>query len=64
MEKDYNFHGSNKFLYLFCTDRLPGPPQNVRVEPIDAHSVIIRWDPPIKNPHTVEMYRYASTVKC
>lgn len=38
-------------------DRLPGPPQNVRVEPIDAHSVLIRWDPPIKNPHTVEMYR-------
>ncbi|XP_014259678.1 Ig-like and fibronectin type-III domain-containing protein 1 isoform X2 [Cimex lectularius] len=38
-------------------DRLPGPPQNVRVERIDDHSVWVRWDPPIKNPHTVEMYR-------
>ncbi|XP_075234927.1 Ig-like and fibronectin type-III domain-containing protein 1 [Lycorma delicatula] len=38
-------------------DKLPGPPQNVRVEHIDSHSVIVRWDPPVKNPHTVEMYR-------
>ncbi|XP_066906093.1 Ig-like and fibronectin type-III domain-containing protein 1 [Halyomorpha halys] len=38
-------------------DRLPGPPQNVRVERIDDHSVLVRWDPPLKNPHTVEMYR-------
>lgn len=38
-------------------EKLPGPPQNLRVEFIDAHSVYLRWDPPIKNPHTVEMYR-------
>ncbi|XP_073979651.1 Ig-like and fibronectin type-III domain-containing protein 1 [Rhodnius prolixus] len=38
-------------------DRLPGPPQNVRVERINDHSVLVRWDPPVKNPHTVEMYR-------
>ncbi|XP_030759730.1 Ig-like and fibronectin type-III domain-containing protein 1 isoform X2 [Sitophilus oryzae] len=38
-------------------DKLPGPPQNIRVEFIDAHSVYILWDPPLKNPHTVEMYR-------
>ncbi|KAJ3623708.1 hypothetical protein MTP99_017378 [Tenebrio molitor] len=38
-------------------EKLPGPPQNVRVEYIDSHSVNILWDPPIKNPHTVEMYR-------
>lgn len=38
-------------------DRLPGPPQNVRVEHTDGHSVKVSWDPPIKNPHTVQMYR-------
>ncbi|XP_050297664.1 Ig-like and fibronectin type-III domain-containing protein 1 [Anthonomus grandis grandis] len=38
-------------------DKLPGPPQNIRVEFIDAHSVYLLWDPPVKNPHTVEMYR-------
>ncbi|KAL1497939.1 hypothetical protein ABEB36_008819 [Hypothenemus hampei] len=38
-------------------DKLPGPPQNIRVEFIDSHSVNLLWDPPVKNPHTVEMYR-------
>lgn len=38
-------------------DRLPGPPQNIRVEILNSHSVKILWDPPVKNPHTVEMYR-------
>lgn len=38
-------------------DKLPGPPQNVHVQIIDTHSAKIMWDPPIKNPHTVEMYR-------
>lgn len=59
---------NNKFCVLSYTkqimscfhegrDRLPGPPQNVHVELIDAHSVRVRWDPPVKNPNTVEMYR-------
>jgi hypothetical protein len=39
------------------SDRLPGPPQNVHIELIDAHSVRVRWDPPVKNPNTVELYR-------
>lgn len=38
-------------------DKLPGPPQNVKVQILDAHSVKVSWDPPIKNPNTVEMYR-------
>ncbi|XP_017783380.1 PREDICTED: Ig-like and fibronectin type-III domain-containing protein 2 isoform X2 [Nicrophorus vespilloides] len=38
-------------------DKLPGPPQNVRVEKLDMHSAKIVWDEPVKNPHTVEMYR-------
>ncbi|KAL3272723.1 hypothetical protein HHI36_014185 [Cryptolaemus montrouzieri] len=38
-------------------DKLPGPPQNAKTEFIDAHTVKISWDPPIKNPHTVEVYR-------
>ena len=38
-------------------DKLPGPPQNLHVEVLDSHSARILWDPPVKNPHTVEMYR-------
>ncbi|XP_050504317.1 Ig-like and fibronectin type-III domain-containing protein 2 isoform X1 [Diabrotica virgifera virgifera] len=38
-------------------DKLPGPPQNIHVDFIDSHSVNINWNPPIKNPHTVELYR-------
>lgn len=44
------------------TDRLPGPPLNVRIEKLDSHTVVVRWDPPHKNPHTVEMYRYEHTI--
>lgn len=29
----------------------------MHVEPIDSHSVRVKWDPPVKNPHTVEVYR-------
>lgn len=38
-------------------DKLPGPPVNVRVENTDAHTVTVKWDPPTKNPQTVEVYR-------
>ncbi|KAJ1522116.1 hypothetical protein ONE63_002427 [Megalurothrips usitatus] len=38
-------------------DKLPGPPQNVHVEQIDSHTVRVKWEPPVKNPHTVEVYR-------
>ncbi|BES94480.1 DB module [Nesidiocoris tenuis] len=38
-------------------DRLPGPPQNVRVGRIDGQSATIGWDPPLKNPESVELYR-------
>lgn len=38
-------------------DKLPGPPQNVQAKPLDEHSVQLTWDPPIKNPNKVEMYR-------
>lgn len=44
-------------MIFYFRENLPGPPQNVRVEFIDAHSVYILWDPPVKNPHTVEQYR-------
>ncbi|CAG9815898.1 unnamed protein product [Phaedon cochleariae] len=42
-------------------DKLPGPPQNVRVDFIDNHSVDVIWDPPFKNAHTVELYRVIVT---
>ncbi|KDR18237.1 Ig-like and fibronectin type-III domain-containing protein 1 [Zootermopsis nevadensis] len=59
---------NNKFCVLSYTkqimscfhegrDRLPGPPQNVHIELVDAKSVRVRWDPPVKNPNTVEIYR-------
>lgn len=38
-------------------DKLPGPPQNVRITTTGTHSVKVSWDPPVKNPHTVELYR-------
>ncbi|GJQ83686.1 hypothetical protein Trydic_g14393 [Trypoxylus dichotomus] len=38
-------------------DKLPGPPQNIRVDILDSRSVKIMWDPPVKNPQTAEMYR-------
>ncbi|KAJ8984657.1 hypothetical protein NQ317_015748 [Molorchus minor] len=37
--------------------KLPGPPQHLRIEFIDPHSIYLIWDPPVKNPHTVEQYR-------
>ncbi|XP_046405305.1 Ig-like and fibronectin type-III domain-containing protein 1 isoform X1 [Ischnura elegans] len=59
---------NNKFCVLSYTkqivscfhegrDRLPGPPQNVKVDILSAHSALVSWDPPVKNPNTVEMYR-------
>ncbi|XP_050094930.1 Ig-like and fibronectin type-III domain-containing protein 1 [Anopheles aquasalis] len=38
-------------------DRLPGPPQNLKVQVMSDEEVLIRWDPPTKNPATVEGYR-------
>lgn len=45
-------------IHIFIQERLPGPPQNIRVEEFTAHSVRIIWDPPVKNPDSVEFYRY------
>ena len=36
---------------------LPGPPRDVRVRPMDAHSAMVFWEPPSKNPESVELYR-------
>lgn len=44
-------------MIIIFAAKLPGPPQNVRVEILDSHSVLVKWDPPLKNPHTVEVYR-------
>eukprot|EP00102_Acyrthosiphon_pisum_P023276 XP_016660486.1 PREDICTED: Ig-like and fibronectin type-III domain-containing protein 2 [Acyrthosiphon pisum] len=38
-------------------DKLPGPPTNVRLENVDTHTITVKWDPPAKNPQTVEVYR-------
>uniref|UniRef100_A0A1S4H6G5 Receptor mediating netrin-dependent axon guidance n=1 Tax=Anopheles gambiae TaxID=7165 RepID=A0A1S4H6G5_ANOGA len=38
-------------------ERLPGPPQNLKVQVLSDEEVLIRWDPPAKNPSTVEGYR-------
>ncbi|XP_021707105.1 Ig-like and fibronectin type-III domain-containing protein 1 [Aedes aegypti] len=38
-------------------ERLPGPPQNLQVQILNDEEAIIRWEPPVKNPHTVEGYR-------
>ncbi|XP_058985320.1 Ig-like and fibronectin type-III domain-containing protein 2 [Musca domestica] len=38
-------------------DRLPGPPENIAVSVISDSEVVIRWDPPAKNPNAVDGYR-------
>lgn len=38
-------------------DRLPGPPQNVKLENVLEGKVTISWSPPVKNPKAVEGYR-------
>lgn len=38
-------------------NRLPGPPQNVILENILGEEVTVTWQPPVKNPKTVEGYR-------
>ena len=38
-------------------DNLPGPPQRVKVRPIDAHSALVFWEVPEKNPEAVDLYR-------
>ena len=36
---------------------LPGRPQNIRVTPTSGTSAVVKWDPPVKNPEVVELYR-------
>lgn len=36
---------------------LPGPPQNVRVIRLSPNAVEVHWDPPVKNPESVQWYR-------
>ena len=36
---------------------LPSPPTNVKVTPISASEAEATWDPPKKNPDSVELYR-------
>jgi hypothetical protein len=38
-------------------NRLPGPPQNVMLQKILDDQVLVKWDPPTKNPSSVEGYR-------
>uniref|UniRef100_W8ADW8 Ig-like and fibronectin type-III domain-containing protein C25G4.10 n=2 Tax=Ceratitis capitata TaxID=7213 RepID=W8ADW8_CERCA len=38
-------------------DKLPGPPENIAVSVMSDNEVMIRWDPPQKNPNVVEGYR-------
>ncbi|XP_037951206.1 Ig-like and fibronectin type-III domain-containing protein 1, partial [Teleopsis dalmanni] len=38
-------------------DRLPGPPENIAVSVVSESEVVIKWDPPSKNPNVVDGYR-------
>lgn len=38
-------------------DLLPGPPQNLHVIRINNSAARVMWDPPLKNPHTVDYYK-------
>ncbi len=38
-------------------NRLPGPPRNLKLEKLSDDEILVRWDPPVKNPKTIEGYR-------
>ena len=38
-------------------DRLPGPPQNLIAQVLGDDAVLVKWEPPFKNPNSVEGYR-------
>lgn len=39
------------------TNRLPGPPRNLKLEKLSDDEILVRWEPPVKNPKTIEGYR-------
>jgi len=43
---------------LILLDKLPGPPQNVKVEILSDTEAKVSWDVPTINPHTASVYRY------
>lgn len=43
-------------------ERIPGPPRNIRFELEKDNSIKVLWDPPIKNPEKVELYRYNENI--
>lgn len=45
-------------LFCGCVDKLPGPPQRLRVQVINDNEIMISWDPPVINPHTASSYRF------
>lgn len=47
----------HSFLICGCIDKLPGPPQRLRVQVINDNEIMISWDPPVINPHTASSYR-------
>ena len=36
---------------------LPGPPRNIHVQVVDKNLAVAKWDPPVKNPENVQLYR-------
>lgn len=38
-------------------NKLPGPPKNLKIEKLSDDEIMVRWDPPVKNPNTIEGYR-------
>jgi hypothetical protein len=54
----FSFFPEMTFLFDSFIDKLPGPPQNVRVEVLSDNDVKVVWDVPATNPHTATLYRY------
>ena len=48
---------SKRMFDVIFTERVPGPPQNVRIELEKDNSIKVMWDEPLKNPDKVELYR-------
>jgi hypothetical protein len=39
------------------SDKLPGPPQNIKVEILSDTEAKVSWDVPVINPHAASVYR-------
>jgi hypothetical protein len=45
-----------EFLTLLCVELLPSTPRHVKVEAISEHTLLVSWNFPAQNAHSVSQY--------